>query len=160
MASYDLSINGASHRAEVEPYTTLLDTLRDSLGMTGSKKGCNEGECGSCTVLLDGLPVTSCLVLIGDAVGKQILTVEGIAADGELDHVQRSFADLGAAQCGYCTPGFVVNTVSLLRENPDPTDDDIRFHLAGNLCRCTGYTKILEAVRDAAEQMRDTEHEQ
>ena len=151
---YELKVNGTLREANAEPDQSLLDTLREGLGLTGSKKGCNEGECASCTVLLDGLPVNSCLVLIGDAVGKEITTVEGIAQNGSLHAVQRAFVDLGGVQCGYCTPGFIVSTVALLRESPDPSDDEIKHYLAGNICRCTGYNKITAAVRRAAAELR------
>jgi aerobic carbon-monoxide dehydrogenase small subunit len=151
---YQLTVNGVRRDVEAEPYQSLLDTLREDLGLTGSKKGCNEGECASCTVLLDGAPVTSCLVLIGDARGKQITTVEGIAQNGDHHPVQDAFVALGGVQCGYCTPGFIVSTVALLRERPDPTDDEIKHYLAGNICRCTGYNKITAAVRQAAAELR------
>jgi carbon-monoxide dehydrogenase small subunit len=143
-------VNGVRHNVTTEPHRSLLDTLRDDLRLTGSKKGCDEGECASCTVLMDGVPVNSCLVLIGDAVGKAIVTVEGIASDSALHPVQQAFIDLGGVQCGYCTPGMVVSACALLREQPDPSDEDIKFYLAGNICRCTGYNKITAAVRTAA----------
>jgi carbon-monoxide dehydrogenase small subunit len=151
---YELTVNGVRREVEAEPHQSLLDTLREGLGLTGSKKGCNEGECASCTVLLDGTPVTSCLVLIGDAKGKEITTVEGIAQNGDYHPVQSAFVELGGVQCGYCTPGFIVSTVALLREQPDPTDDEIKHFLAGNICRCTGYNKITAAVRQAAAELR------
>jgi carbon-monoxide dehydrogenase small subunit len=151
---YQLTVNGTSRRVSTEPHQTLLDTLRDHLGLTGSKKGCNEGECASCTVLVDGIPVNSCLVLIGDAAGKSIVTVEGIAGADGPHPMQQAFVDLGGVQCGYCTPGMIVSACALLCEHPDPTDDDIKFYLAGNICRCTGYNKITAAVRSAAEAMR------
>ncbi len=151
---YRLHVNGVEREFETEPYQTLLDTLREVLGLTGSKKGCNEGECASCTVLLDGKPVNSCLVLIGDAVGKQVLTVEGIAGHGSLHPLQKAFVELGGVQCGYCTPGFIVSAYALLQESPSPSDDEIRHYLAGNICRCTGYNKIVAAVREAARQLK------
>lgn len=151
---YDLVVNGAPLHVRAEPHHTLLDTLRDRLGLTGSKKGCDEGECASCTVLLDGVPVTSCLVLIGDAAGKTIVTVEGIAGPAGPHPVQQAFVDMGGVQCGYCTPGMVVSACALLSEIPDPTDDEIKFFLAGNICRCTGYNKITAAVRRAAAELR------
>ena len=138
---------------ETEPHRTLLDVLREDLALTGSKKGCNEGECASCTVLLDGIPVNSCLVLIPDARDKEIVTIEGIAAGDDLHPVQRALVDLGGVQCGYCTPGFVVSACALLEAEPNPTSDDIQFYLAGNICRCTGYNKITAAVLRAAEEM-------
>ena len=151
---YQLTVNGASREVAAEPYQSLLDVLREGLGLTGSKKGCNEGECASCTVLLDGRPVTSCLVLIGDARGKAITTVEGITGSGDYHPVQQAFVELGGVQCGYCTPGFIVSAVALLREQPEPTDEEIKHYLAGNICRCTGYNKITAAVRQAAAQLR------
>jgi carbon-monoxide dehydrogenase small subunit len=152
---YHLSINGRGYDVTTEPYQTLLDTLREGLGLTGSKKGCNEGECASCTVLVDGMPKNSCLILIGDAVGKEIVTIEGLAASADRPHpIQEAMVNLGGAQCGYCTPGMIVSAFALLHEDPNPTDDDIKFYLAGNICRCTGYNKITAAVRSAAETMR------
>jgi len=154
---YLLTVNGKSSFVKTEPHRSLLDTLRESLGLTGSKKGCDEGECASCTVLLDGVPVNSCLVLVGDAVGKSIVTIEGIAGTEGPHPVQRAFVELGGVQCGYCTPGMLVSACALLREQPDPTDDEIKFYLAGNICRCTGYNKITAAVRSAADTMRAAE---
>jgi carbon-monoxide dehydrogenase small subunit len=151
---YELSVNGTLRAVDTEPHQTLLDTLREELGLTGSKKGCNEGECASCTVLLDGRPVNSCLVLIGDARGVEIVTVEGIGSQEAPHPVQELFVELGGVQCGYCTPGFIVSSYALLQENPDPTDDEIKFYLSGNICRCTGYNKIQAAVRQAAERVR------
>ncbi|HEY8838815.1 MAG TPA: (2Fe-2S)-binding protein [Dehalococcoidia bacterium] len=147
---YELLVNGVTRAVETEPYQTLLDTLRDLLGLTGSKKGCNEGECASCTVLLAGKPVNSCLVLIGDAAGKDIVTIEGIAHNGTPHPLQQSFVELGGAQCGFCTPGFVVSAYALLQENARPSDDEIKLYLAGNICRCTGYNKIVAAVRQTS----------
>ena len=155
--SYEIKVNGGRRQVEVEPHTTLLDTLREVLGLTGTKKGCNEGECASCTVLLDGKPVNSCLVLIGDARDKEVLTVEGVAGPaGALHPVQEAFVELGGVQCGYCTPGFIVSSYALLQENPDPSVDEIKFYLAGNICRCTGYNKITAAVQMAAAKLRAT----
>lgn len=151
---YRLNVNGTTHEIEVEPHKTLLDTLREDLGLTGSKKGCNEGECASCTVLLDGVPVNSCLVLVPDARDRAIVTVEGISRADEPHPLQRAFVELGGVQCGYCTPGFIVSACALLDEQPAPSDDDIKFYLAGNICRCTGYNKITAAVRRAAEELR------
>ena len=151
---YQLTVNGALRDVSTTPDRSLLDTLREELRLTGSKKGCNEGECASCSVLMDGVPVTSCLVLIGDAVGKDIVTVEGLASQNGAHPVQQAFVDLGGVQCGYCTPGMIVSACALLSEQPDPTDEDIKFYLAGNICRCTGYNKITAAVRQAAAVMR------
>jgi aerobic carbon-monoxide dehydrogenase small subunit len=151
---YRLTVNGKTSFVTTEPHQSLLDTLRERLGLTGSKKGCDEGECASCTVLLEGVPVNSCLVLVGDAVGKSIVTIEGVAGSEGPHPLQRAFVELGGVQCGYCTPGMIVSSCALLREQPDPTDEEIKFYLAGNICRCTGYNKITEAVRSAAETMR------
>jgi aerobic carbon-monoxide dehydrogenase small subunit len=148
---YRLTVNGTARDFATEPCQTLLDALRDTLGLTGSKKGCNEGECASCTVLLDGVPVNSCLVLIGDAVGKAVVTIEGIGGHEGCHPVQQAFVDLGGVQCGYCTPGMIVSACALLHERPEPTDEEIKFYLAGNICRCTGYNKITAAVRAAAQ---------
>jgi carbon-monoxide dehydrogenase small subunit len=145
-----LTVNGKRREADVWAGESLLTTLRDRLGLPGSKNACEQGECGSCSVLLDGSLVCSCLVLAAQADGHELVTVEGLAADRDLHPVQEAFADAGAVQCGFCTPGFVVAAADLLRRNPDPTDDEIREALSGNLCRCTGYEKILDAVRSAS----------
>jgi carbon-monoxide dehydrogenase small subunit len=146
----ELTINGERHEAEVWAGESLLTTLRDRLALPGSKNACEQGECGSCSVLLDGELVCSCLVLAAQADGHDVVTVEGLAENGELHAVQEAFADAGAVQCGFCTPGFVVAAADLLRRVPEPTDDEIREALSGNLCRCTGYAKILDAVHAAA----------
>ena len=147
-----LTVNGVPRDIEVRDNESLLTALRERLALAGSKNACEQGECGSCSVLLDGTLVCSCLVLAAQADGHGLVTVEGLAADGRLHPVQEAFADAGAVQCGFCTPGFVVATADLLRHNPDPTDDEIREALSGNLCRCTGYEKILDAVRLAAQR--------
>src|SRR5688500_12546247 len=139
-----LTVNGEPQEADVWAGESLLTTLRDSLGLPGSKNACEQGECGSCSVLLDGELVCACLVLAAQADGHEVVTVEGLGADGELHRVQATFADAGAVQCGFCTPGFVVAAADLLRRVPDPSDDEIREALSGNLCRCTGYQKILD----------------
>jgi carbon-monoxide dehydrogenase small subunit len=149
-----LTVNGFVYELEVEPRERLIDVLRYKLGYTGVKEGCSTGDCGACTVLLDGKPVTSCLVLAVSANGKSIVTVEGIAREGKLHPVQQAFVEHGAVQCGFCTPGFIVNSYALLNENPNPDIETIRYWLAGNLCRCTGYQKIIKAVLAAAEMMR------
>lgn len=149
-----LEVNGVAETAEVEVGQTLLRFLRDSLDLTGTKEGCNEGECGSCMVLLDGRPVNSCLVLAVEADGRSVTTVEGLSREGILHPLQKAFLSQAAVQCGFCTPGMVVSAAALLRENPDPTEDDVRKALAGNLCRCTGYRQIVDAVREAAAAMR------
>ena len=155
---YELIVNGTTHRVAAEPHQTLLDTLRDQLKLTGAKKGCNEGECASCTVLLDGTPVNSCLVLIGDAARKSIVTIEGLVdATGAPHPMQRAFVELGGIQCGYCTPGMIVSACALVAEQPHPSDDDIKFFLGGNICRCTGYNKIVAAVKAGAAALRTTD---
>ena len=146
----EITVNGERHEAEVWAGESLLTTLRDRLRLPGSKNACEQGECGSCSVLLDGTLVCSCLVLAAQADGHEVLTVEGLASDGALHPVQEAFADAGAVQCGFCTPGLVVAAADLLRRNPDPTEDEIREALSGNLCRCTGYQKILDAVQIAS----------
>ena len=148
------TINGIVHQLDVQPEKTLLSVLRDQLHLTGTKEGCGTGDCGACTVLMDGKAVTSCLVLAVEADGREITTIEGIATDGQLHPVQEALVELGGFQCGFCTPGMVVSAVAFLRENPKPTEEEIRRGLAGNLCRCTGYTKIVEAVQKAAASMR------
>jgi aerobic-type carbon monoxide dehydrogenase small subunit (CoxS/CutS family) len=152
-----LEVNGASVEAAFEPHKTLLEVLREDLGLTGTKHGCELGECGTCAVLVDGKPVLSCLVLGLDCEGRRVETVEGMAGPGGLHPLQKAFADLGAAQCGYCTPGFLLTAKALLEENPKPKLPEIREALAGNLCRCTGYIKIFEAVELAAAWMRGEE---
>jgi carbon-monoxide dehydrogenase small subunit len=148
-----LTINSERYEVLVEPYCSLLDMLRDSLHLTGTKKGCDEGDCGACTVLLDGKPVTSCMVLALDARDREIITVEGLAQENRLHPVQEAFVQHGGVQCGFCTPGLIMSGVGLLRENPRPTEEDVRFALGGNLCRCTGYSKVVQAILKAAEAM-------
>ena len=145
-----LTVNGEPMEAEVWEGESLLYALREHLGLPGSKNACEQGECGSCSVLLDGTLVCACLVLAAQADGHEIVTVEGLGVDGSLHPVQEAFATTGAVQCGFCTPGLIVATVDLLARVPEPTDDDIREALSGNLCRCTGYAKIFDAVRMAA----------
>jgi len=144
-------VNGEDYEVFIEPWKSLADVLRDELNLTGVKIGCNEGQCGSCTVLIDGKPVKSCLVLAPMVNGKEILTIEGLAKDGRLHPLQKAFIKHFAVQCGFCTPGFILAAKGLLDENPDPTEEEVRKWLAGNLCRCTGYVKIIEAVLAAAE---------
>lgn len=148
-AQIRFALNGEEVDVAFAPYKTLLEVLREDLGHTGTKHGCELGECGACAVLLDGKPVLSCLVLALECAGRRVLTVEGLTADGRLDPLQDAFADLGAAQCGYCTPGILVTAKALLDANPHPNRDQIREALAGNLCRCTGYLQIFEAVEAA-----------
>jgi carbon-monoxide dehydrogenase small subunit len=143
-------VNGEARSLDVSAQATLLAVLRDELGLTGTKEGCNEGECGACTVLMDGMAVDSCLVMAHAAAGSEIDTVEGLARDGNLSALQRALVEAGGVQCGFCTPGFLMTLTALLEENPDPTTDEIRLAVAGNICRCTGYTQIVEAVRSVA----------
>ena len=145
----ELSVNGERREADVWEGESLLTALRDRLELPGSKNACEQGECGSCSVLLDGELVCSCLVLAAQADGHAVVTVEGLAAGDQLHPVQEAFAEAGAVQCGFCTPGFVVAAADLLRRTPNPSDDEIREALSGNLCRCTGYAKILDAVHEA-----------
>ena len=146
----ELRVNAEPREVEVWEGESLLFALREGLGLPGSKNACEQGECGSCSVLLDGRLVCSCLVLAAQAHDHEVVTVEGLSRDGNLHRVQEAFAETGAVQCGFCTPGFVVAAADLLERNPDPTDDEMREALSGNLCRCTGYAKIFDAVRLAA----------
>ncbi len=150
------NINGEEVEFLCEPRQTLLEVLRDTLGMTGSKEGCSNGNCGACTVLMNSRPVVSCLVLGVEAQGAELRTIEGVSRDGALDELQTAFLEGAALQCGICTPGFIMQAEALLAENPDPTEEEIRFYLAGNLCRCTGYDKIVRAVQAAALKRRST----
>jgi carbon-monoxide dehydrogenase small subunit len=147
-----MRVNGEAHETEVWPGESLLYVLRERLGLPGSKNACEQGECGSCSVLLDGSLVCACLVLGAQAHGHDVVTVEGLAEDGRLHRVQKAFVETGAVQCGFCTPGLVVATADLLAHTPDPSEYEIREALSGNLCRCTGYAKIFDAVRLAAER--------
>lgn len=144
-----ITVNGDEHHLLVDTRRTLIDVIRDDLGLTGTKNGCGAGECGACTVLLDGDPVNSCLVLAHEAAGRDVLTIEGLAVGGVLHPIQQAFVAQGAIQCGFCTPGMVMSTKALLDRNPDPTNEEILVGLRGNLCRCTGYVKIVEAVEVA-----------
>ena len=148
------TINGDDVQFACEPGETLLDALRDRVGLTGAKEGCGTGDCGACSVTVDGRLVCSCLVLGVEAEGREIETVEGMADGAELHPLQRKFLEHAALQCGVCTPGFLIAAKALLEKNADPTEEEIRFGLAGNLCRCTGYDKIVRAVQDAAKEMR------
>ena len=150
-----LTVNGVERVAEIAPRMRLVDLLRDVLGLTSVKEGCSEGECGACTVLLDGKAVASCTVMAFQAEGSRILTVEGLRETGEWAPIRQAFLDNDAVQCGFCSPGMILATRALLTEHPDPTEDQIRRGLEGNLCRCTGYLPILRAVRDAAARLRD-----
>ncbi len=148
------TLNGQATRVEVPSHRLLLDLLRDQLGLTGTKEGCGTGDCGACTVFLNGKPVNSCLVLSGELDGADIVTIEGLKIGPELHPIQKAFLQDGGAQCGYCTPGMLMMSKALLDENPNPTEEEIRFALSGNLCRCTGYAKIIQAVQDAAAMLR------
>jgi len=146
------TINGRQIEFLCEPRQTLLEVLRDTLDLTGTKEGCSNGNCGACTVLMNGRPVVSCLVLAVEAEGSVLETIEGVAPTDGLDPIQQAFLENAALQCGICTPGVIMSTKALLNENPDPTEHDVRFYLAGNLCRCTGYDKIVRAVLDSAQK--------
>ena len=146
-----LTVNGLDYDVMVKPHQTLLDVLRDELGLMGTKKGCDKGECGACTVVMDGEAVLSCLILALQAQGKEILTIEGLAREGTLDPVQECFVKYGAIQCGFCTPGMIMTARALLNKKPRPSDEGIKQGLSGNLCRCTGYVKIIEAVKSASD---------
>lgn len=147
----EMTVNGIAQRVRVNPNDRLLDVLRETLGLTGAKEGCSgEGECGACTVIMDGKAVNSCLVLALQARGKEIMTIEGLERQGELDRLQQAFIDSGAIQCGYCTPGMIMAAKALLMGNPHPSEAEIRLAIAGNLCRCTGYIKIMDAIQAVA----------
>ncbi len=153
------TVNGQERELQAHPMERLLDVLRERLQLTGTKEGCGEGECGACSVLIDGLIVNSCLVPVAQVEGASIRTIEGVATDDQLHKVQQAFIDCGGAQCGICTPGMVLAALNLLERNPNPSESDIRTGLAGNLCRCTGYIRIFESVVNAcAEDIRHTEH--
>jgi aerobic-type carbon monoxide dehydrogenase small subunit (CoxS/CutS family) len=149
-----MTVNGEAAEASFAPYKTLLEVLREELGLTGTKHGCELGECGACTVLLDGEPVLSCLVLGMECAGRRVETIEGVARGPELHPLQAAFTDFGGSQCGYCTPGVIMTAKALLERNPNPSRDEIKEATAGNLCRCTGYNQIVEAVEEAAAQLR------
>ncbi|MDQ0140620.1 (2Fe-2S)-binding protein [Cupriavidus necator] len=152
--SIELTVNGEEHQVEVPARRLLADLLRDDLNLTGTKRGCETGICGACSVLVDGEVVKSCLMLAVQARGRHVMTVEGLAADGQLHPLQQCFMDHGGLQCGYCTPGFLMASCALLANNPNPTEEEVRQGLNGNLCRCTGYVGIVESVLSAAEKMR------
>jgi aerobic-type carbon monoxide dehydrogenase small subunit (CoxS/CutS family) len=146
-----LHVNGTRHAVELDPHMSLLDAVRDVIGLTGSKEGCDDSECGACMMLLDGKPVNSCSYLAMQADGRAVTTVEGLAKGDELVPLQRAFLEQGGVQCGFCTPGMLISATALLRANPDPSEDDVRIALSGNLCRCTGYDGIVRAVRNVAQ---------
>ena len=149
--SIELNVNGEIHEAFIQPRTTLLQVLRDDLCLTGTKQGCEAGDCGACTVLIEGKPVASCLTLAIEVQGKEITTIEGLDREGELHPLQQAFIDHFAVQCGYCTPGMILSAKALLDGNPHPTEDEVREAISGNLCRCTGYIKIVDAIMAASE---------
>jgi carbon-monoxide dehydrogenase small subunit len=148
-----ITVNGQPRELAVEPHWTLLETVREQLGLTGSKEGCGTGDCGACSMIVDGRLITSCLMLAPEADGSEVQTIEGLARNGELHPVQQAFIDSGGVQCGFCTPGMILASKALLERNPRPSLEDVRLGLAGNLCRCTGYAKIYEAVLAAAERI-------
>jgi carbon-monoxide dehydrogenase small subunit len=150
----NVTVNGEEHTVEVPARRMLSDLLRDDLNLTGTKRGCETGICGACTVLVDGEAVKSCLMLAAQVRGRHVMTVEGLAADGELHPLQKCFMECGGLQCGYCTPGFLMTSCALLANNPNPTEEEVRHGLNGNLCRCTGYVGIVESILSAAEKMR------
>lgn len=147
-------LNGSAVLIEADPARRALDVLREDLGLTGTKEGCGQGECGACSIVVDGVVKLSCMMTAAQLEGRDVVTIEGIAAGGALHHVQRSFIEYGAVQCGFCTPGMVISAVNFLEGNPEPSREEIREALSGNLCRCTGYQKIVDAVEGAAQRMR------
>ncbi|MEE8564457.1 MAG: (2Fe-2S)-binding protein [Atribacterota bacterium] len=153
----NLKINGESYQLNVKPNILLLDLLREEIGLTGTKRGCGTGECGVCTILLEGRPVNSCLMLAVEANEKNVLTIEGLASDGQFHPLQEAFIEEGAVQCGFCTPGMLLSAKALLDANSNPKEEEIKKAIAGNLCRCTGYTKIIKAIISAAEKMKKRE---
>jgi carbon-monoxide dehydrogenase small subunit len=154
MQELTFTVNGSRRKVWVHPHELLLDVLRENLNLTGTKRGCDEATCGACTVLMDGVPILSCITPVLRCEGREILTIEGVASNGHLHPVQESLVESGAIQCGFCTPGMVMTIIPLLKDNPEPSDEEIRTALSGNLCRCTGYTKIITAVKNAATAMK------
>jgi len=155
----EFTLNGRRRQFDVEPNQLLLNLLREKLYLTGTKYGCGIGECGACTVLLEGEPVLSCLTLAVDVDGREVKTIEGVAKGDNLDVVQEAYLEEAAVQCGFCTPGFILTTEALLRENPDPSEEEIREYLKGNFCRCTGYVNIIKAVKTAASRLRQARNQ-
>jgi len=153
----NLTINGQKVEKEIPANWRLVDLLRDGFGLTGCKEGCGVGECGACTVLLDGEAVTSCLVMAGQAQGKEVTTIDGITNGEELHPLQKAFIEKGAVQCGYCTPGMILSSLALLRKNLEPTEEEIKIAISGNLCRCTGYKQIIDAIKLAANRIKESE---
>ena len=158
MSEVKLKVNGELRTASVPPETTLLKLLRDTFGLTGAKLGCDVGDCGACTVIVDGMPVNACLMLVNQIEGREVLTIEGLATIEHLHPVQEAFETFASLQCGFCGPGVIMSAKALLDENPDPTVAEIRDALSGNLCRCTGYAKMIDAIQDAARILRAKEH--
>lgn len=154
MKQIKVTVNGVLYEISVQPWETLLDVIREHLGLTGTKEGCGLGECGACTIIMDGKTVNSCLVLAVEADDRVITTIEGLANGDELHPIQEAFVKCGGLQCGFCTPGMIMSTKALLEEKPNPSEEEIRKAIAGNFCRCTGYTKIIESVKVAAKNMR------
>ncbi len=154
MEQINISVNGKEYELHVKPWATLLDVIREDLGFTGTKEGCGVGECGACTVIMDGQIMNACLILAIEANGKAITTIEGLSCGEELHPIQQAFVEIGGLQCGFCTPGMVLAAKALLDRNQNPTDEEIKKGLEGNFCRCTGYTKIIESVKFAAEKLR------
>jgi aerobic-type carbon monoxide dehydrogenase small subunit (CoxS/CutS family) len=160
MSRLSFFVNDRPVSLSIDPATPLLDVLREELGLTGTKQGCDyDGECGACTALVDGQPVRSCLTPVGKVAGRRVVTVEGLGEPKRLHPLQRAFIEVGAVQCGYCTPGMLMAAKELLAHNPDPTEEEIRWGISGNLCRCTGYNKIVEAIQHAAAKMRESREE-
>ena len=149
-----LQINGESYEVAVEPWRTLLEVIRDTIGLTGTKRGCDEGDCGACTVLMNGRAVNACLILAVEAQDKEITTIEGLADGDNLHPIQAAFVAHGGLQCGFCTPGMILSAKAFLEKKPRPTEEEIKFAIAGNLCRCTGYVKIIESIQAAAKALR------
>lgn len=155
LQAINIEVNGKKYTLEVKPKETLLELLRERLHLTGTKEGCGTGDCGACTVIMDGKAINSCLVLAAEADGRRVTTVEGLSGDGKLHHLQEEFMNMGAVQCGFCTPGMLMSASALLARNPGPAEEEIKVALAGNLCRCTGYVKIIKAVQTAARKMKE-----
>ena len=155
MEQLNITVNGKDYELQINPSANLLDVIREDLGLTGTKEGCGVGECGSCTVIVDGITVNACLMLAMEAQGSRVTTIEGLADGEKLHPIQQAFVDVGGLQCGFCTPGMILSTKALLDENDSPTDEEIRKGLEGNFCRCTGYTKIIESVRTAANMLKE-----
>jgi carbon-monoxide dehydrogenase small subunit len=155
MERLDITVNGRMYELQIKASATLLEVIREDLGLTGTKEGCGEGECGSCTVIVEGKPVNACLMLGIEAQGLHVTTIEGLAVEGRLHPIQQAFVDTGGFQCGFCTPGMILATKALLDANESPTDEEIKKGLEGNFCRCTGYTKIIESVRQAVRFLKE-----